>query len=184
MRFHLAGVSVPILGFAAASGTGKTTLLKSVIPALRAEGLRVGVIKHTHHDVEMDRPGKDSYDLRQAGASPVLLASHSRRVILWDRESPSDPRLLEEIAFLEPLGLDLVLVEGFRHEQFPKIEIHRALLGHPLLYPDDPSIIALVSDQQSLNTGGLPWLNLNQPTTVIRFIVDVFLLEARREIGL
>lgn len=165
----------PVLGFAAASGTGKTTLLRALIPRLRAKGLRVGLIKHTHHDLELDHPGKDSYELRKAGASPVLIASAHRRVIFFEHEMVREPVLAEELAMLDGCGLDLILVEGFRHECFPKIEIRRSGLNAPPLFPEDPSIIALAMDTPSLPGSRLPVLDLNDPDAVMCFILDVFL---------
>lgn len=175
---------VPLLGFAALSGTGKTTLLKQLIPLLGAEGLRVGIIKHAHHSFEVDTPGKDSFELRHAGASPVMLCSSRRRVIMTDHPVPSEPCLNEELRHLNQDGLDLLLVEGFKREAFPKLELHRPSLGHPLLYPGDSRIIGIASDHELLPAPPIPCLDLNQPLTVVDFILQRFLPEARRVLDL
>jgi molybdopterin-guanine dinucleotide biosynthesis protein MobB len=161
---------VPLIGFAAYSGTGKTTLLKQLIPLLRDAGLRLGVIKHAHHQVEVDHPGKDSYELRKAGAGRVLLASSKHWALMVDEQETHEPRLTELLARLDCSELDLVLVEGFRHLAFPKIELHRSALGKSFLYPDDPSIIAIASDSRIEEATELPQLDLNDPPAIADFI--------------
>lgn len=165
----------PLLGFAAFSGTGKTTLLKRVIPLLKDQGLRVGLIKHSHHAFEIDHPGKDSHVLRQAGASPVMLSSSRRRAVITEHPVPKEPALQDELAYFDTSGLDLVLVEGFRHERFPKIELHRPSLGRPLLFPGDDSIIALATDAAPACPPGIPVLDINDPEAIVRFILGGFL---------
>ena len=163
---------VPVLGFAAFSGTGKTTLLKSLLPLLKREGLRIGVVKHSHHRFEIDKPGKDSYELRKAGAAEMLIASGSGWALMADTEERGDPSLNAMLARMDQSALDLVLVEGFRHEHFPKIELHRAALGKPLLFPDDPWIIALATDGILPQPSKLPLLDINDVRAVTRFIVS------------
>lgn len=175
---------VPLLGFAAFSGTGKTTLLKQLIPLLKNEGLRIGLIKHAHHAFEVDTPGKDSFELRQAGASPVMLCSSRRRVIMTDHAVPRDPSLNEELLHLNQCELDLLLVEGFKREVFPKLELHRPSLGHPLLYPEDAQIVAIATDAKLVPAPTIPCLDLNQPQAVADFILQVFLPRARRVLDL
>lgn len=132
-----------IFGIAGYSGSGKTTLIERVVPRLRAQGLRVAVIKHTHHDFDVDRPGKDSWRFREAGADAVLLASDHRTALLIEhRDAPS--ALDELLAQLPPC--DLVLVEGYKREAIPKLEVHRDETTKPWLYPDDPNILAVASD--------------------------------------
>jgi molybdopterin-guanine dinucleotide biosynthesis protein MobB len=160
----------PVIGFAACSGTGKTTLLTRLLPVLSGHGLRVGMIKHSHHDFEIDRPGKDSDRLRKAGAQQLLIASPYRTVWIGENPQPREPRLDALLERIVPDSLDLVLVEGFRHVAFPKIELHRAATGKPLLYPHDASIIAVASDEP-LDTQ-LPCLDINQPDTIAEFILE------------
>jgi molybdopterin-guanine dinucleotide biosynthesis protein B len=163
---------IPVLGFAAASGTGKTTLLIELIPILKQEGLRIGLIKHSHHDFEIDQPGKDSFRLRKAGASSVMLVSRYRRAIITEFVPEREPRLDDQLKQLNQSELDLVLVEGFRTEQFPKIELHRPSLEKPLLYPNDPYIIAIATDAVLDVPDYLTQLELNRPETIAAFILN------------
>ncbi len=158
-----------ILGFAAFSGTGKTTLLVRLIPLLANRGIRTALIKHAHHDFDIDIPGKDSYELRKAGARQVLVASSQRRALITETAGMDDPDLGTLVDSLDHDSIDLVLVEGFRHMPFPKIELYRAGPGKPLLFPEDASIIAVAADH-SLNTGDLPFLDINDPEAIAAFI--------------
>ena len=162
--------SPPLLGFAAYSGTGKTTLLERLIPLLRTEGLRIGLIKQTHHDFEIDQPGKDSYRLRKAGAVQTLLASRHRWALIGENEEAREPSLEELVQRLDHSGLDLILVEGFKHEPFPKIELHRPELGRAPLHSDDDTIIAVACDQAIETVCGIPRLDLNDPEQIAQFI--------------
>ena len=161
-----------VLGFAAWSGTGKTTLLKQLIPALKARGLRLGVIKHAHHSFDIDTPGKDSYELRKAGADYMLIGSRTRWALMVERDSGTEPRFAELLAHLAGADLDLVLVEGFKQERFAKIEVHRPALQQPLLFPDDDSIIAIASDAALATEPGIPQLNLNRLPDIVEFVMD------------
>lgn len=163
----------PVLGFAAFSGTGKTTLLTQLIPQLKRHGLKVGLIKHAHHRFDLDQPGKDSYLLRQAGASPVMVVSSRRRAIIYEYPDQGEVRLADQLDFLVISDLDLILVEGFKREPIPKIELYRPALGKPLLYPSDPHIIALATDTPL--SCPLPVLDLNQPQAICQFILHDFL---------
>ena len=167
----------PILGFVAASGTGKTTLLTQLIPLLKQQGLKVGLIKHSHHDFEIDKPGKDSFRLRAAGASPVILISSYRSAVITEFEEPVEPRLAGQLSAFESLELDLILVEGFRAEAFPKIELHRAALNNPLFYPDDENIIAVASDTKLNLPVRMAKLDLNNPAMIAEFIRANFLVK-------
>lgn len=167
---------VPVLGFAAYSGAGKTTLLVKLLALFQARGLRVGVIKHAHHDFDVDHPGKDSYELRKAGAGRVLVASRRRWALMVENEPPAEPRLDDLLGRLDQSVLDLVLVEGFRHETFPKIELHRPSLGHPALYTDDASIIAVACDAPLPVATRLPVLDINRPEQIADFITGRFLV--------
>lgn len=160
-----------ILGFAATSGTGKTTLLKQLIPLLRKQGLRLGVIKHAHHSFDIDQPGKDSYELRQAGAERMLVGSRHRWALMVETPDAEEPRLQDLLVHMPDKELDLVLVEGFKHENFPKIELHRQTMGQNWLYPQDKSIIALATDTwENLPEPGIVALDINQPMAIAEFI--------------
>ena len=163
-----------ILGFAAYSGTGKTTLLTQLIPILKERGLRIGVIKHSHHDFEIDYPGKDSHSLRTAGASPVMIVSPYRRALITEFSPQAEIELKDQLAAFPKNDLDLILVEGFRHEPFAKIELHRPSLGKALLYPTDNSIIAIATDQPLLTPNTIARLDLNDPITIADFIFHRF----------
>lgn len=165
-------VQAPIMGFAAHSGTGKTTLLTQIIPQLKQQGLRVGLIKHSHHHFDIDIPGKDSYRLTAAGAATVLLTSPYRRALLTSHATPQEPRLEDELAHLDHYQLDLILVEGFRGARFPKIELHRSALNRPFIYPEDPNIIAVASDNPLTLPSHLASLDINKPLQVTRFILN------------
>ena len=162
----------PILGFCAYSGTGKTTLLSQLIPILRNRGIQVGVIKHAHHNFEMDREGKDSFRFRQAGATEVMLASSRRWVLLHENSEEADPDPGELLQRMNLDHLDLVLVEGFKHHMLPKIEIHRPSLGRDMMHPDLPGIIALASDETPSDNLDIPWLDLNHPEKIAEFIIE------------
>ncbi len=160
-----------LLGFAAFSGTGKTELLSRLIPILTDQGSRVGMIKHAHHAFDVDQPGKDSYRLRKAGAREMLISSGRRWALMHelgeDEEEMSLARLLPK---LDAESLDLILVEGFKREAFPKIELCRPDLGHPYLYPNDPDIIALATDAPAPPKLALPHLDLNDAVAIAAFI--------------
>lgn len=164
---------VPLLGFTAHSGTGKTTLLTQLIPLLKNQGLRVGLIKHSHHDFEIDHPGKDSFRLRAAGATPVMLVSPYRRFMVTELTSLEEPPLNEQLQFFDQSELDLILIEGFKNETIPKIELHRHSLNQPLLYPDDRHIIAIASDSPLNVPEYLTQLDLNNPELIADFIVSL-----------
>ncbi|UKA02769.1 molybdopterin-guanine dinucleotide biosynthesis protein B [Photobacterium damselae] len=162
----------PIIGFAGYSGSGKTTLLEQVIPLLKQK-LRVGLLKHSHHDIDPDKPGKDSYRLRHAGCSQTLLATKARNILYFEypEQEQKDPVLAECLQQLDHSKLDIVLIEGFREETFPKIEIHRPNYGKPLLYPNDPNIIAFATDDETGLEKELPRLDINNPSEVASFIL-------------
>lgn len=166
---------VPVLGIAAFSGTGKTTLLVQLIPILKRRGLRIGLIKHSHHHFDIDHPGKDSFRLRAAGANPVMLSSKYRRAVITDHENPAEPALSEQLKHLDQTDLDLVLVEGFKREKFPKIELHRASLGKPLLFPKDDSVIAIATDSKLAVEPHIPVLDINRADEIAEFILDHYL---------
>lgn len=177
---------LPVLGFSAFSGSGKTTLLKKMLPILVSRGVRCAVVKHAHHSFEVDQPGKDSFELRKAGAAPMLVASSHRMAMMLDfpegDESPAqDPDLQEMIDFLPLHRLDCVLVEGFKAIPFPKIEIHRPATGKPVIAVDDANIIAIATNdgaklKENLADQGeavksLPLLDLNNPEAIADFVI-------------
>ncbi len=159
----------PVLGFSAYSGTGKTSLLVKLLPLMKLQGLRIAMIKHAHHDFDLDKPGKDSFELRKAGAGQVLVSSAIRSALITEYEIQVEPELNDLINRLDLNNTDLILVEGYRHLPFPKIELHRPTIGKPLIYPDDDSVVAVASDEK-INTDGLPLLNLNVAEEVAGFI--------------
>ncbi len=166
--------SLPLLGFCAFSGTGKTTLLKQLLPILKAHGLHTGVIKHAHHQFDVDHEHKDSHELRKAGTTQMLIASRRRMAVITEFDSGhNEPSLEEILQALDPELLDLVLVEGFKHEQFPKIELHRPSMGRTLLCATDPSIIAVATDAPLFPSPiHLPVLDLNDINGIADFILN------------
>jgi len=164
---------IAVIGFVAPSGTGKTTLIQRLVPLLRQRGRRLGYLKHTHHLIEVDKPGKDSYQIREAGASQVLLASGERWVLQSDTPGQGgDPDLVEMLARFDPKWVDLILVEGFKSSVYPKLEVHRAALSKPFLYPDDPDIRGLITDESPPGSGSPPLLPLDDPVAVADFILS------------
>ncbi|MFB9887263.1 molybdopterin-guanine dinucleotide biosynthesis protein B [Balneatrix alpica] len=161
-----------VLIFAAHSGTGKTTLLSQVIPYLVQAGVRVGVVKHSHHDLDLDQPGKDSQRLRAAGSVQTVLATPWRSFVFKEKGSRSEPDLASELALLQWDELDMVLVEGFRHAPWPKLELYRRELGHPFLFEQDKQVRALVWNGGDWPDGPapLPLLDINDPAAVARWI--------------
>lgn len=162
-----------VLGIAGYSGSGKTTLLKRLLPALRKAGLRVAVLKHAHHEFDIDYPGKDSYELRHAGACRLLVASSQRSALIEERgPDAGDPPLDRLLAQLDAPDIDLILVEGFRHEHFPKLEVHRPSLGRALLCADDEAVIAVASDEALALPRKLPRYALDDTPALIDFILE------------
>ncbi|MCH7374527.1 bifunctional molybdopterin-guanine dinucleotide biosynthesis adaptor protein MobB/molybdopterin molybdotransferase MoeA [Aeromonas sp. MR19] len=169
--------TLPLLGFAAWSGTGKTTLLEQLIPILVSRGLRLGVLKHAHHDFDIDQPGKDSHRLRKAGANQMMVASRRRHARIMETDL-AEADFHQLLASFDQTSLDLLLVEGFKHEHFPKIELHRAALGKPLLFPEDGDIIALASDQPQETA--LPRLDINDLDAIADFVC-AYLTQSRQQ---
>jgi molybdopterin-guanine dinucleotide biosynthesis adapter protein len=151
-----------VIGLAGWSGAGKTTLLTRVIPHWLERGLRVSVVKHAHHDFDVDVPGKDSWLHRQSGASEVLVSSDRRWALMHELRGAGEPRLAELLAKLSQV--DLVVVEGFKREPHRKIEVHRAANGKPLLFPDDPEIVGIATDTAVATT--LPTAHLDDVAAV------------------
>ncbi|HCG7077870.1 TPA: bifunctional molybdopterin-guanine dinucleotide biosynthesis adaptor protein MobB/molybdopterin molybdotransferase MoeA [Vibrio parahaemolyticus] len=163
-------LNIPILGFAAYSGTGKTTLLEALLPKLTEAGLRIGMLKHAHHNFDVDKPGKDSYRLRKAGASQMLIASRNRYALMT--ETPEAEAGFEYLLTrFDEDKLDVVLVEGCKNIAFPKIELHREEVGKPWLYPHDDNIIAIASDTAELDSE-LPQMNINDLDAIAQFVLQ------------
>lgn len=160
-----------VIGLAGWSGAGKTTLLSKVIPHLIVRGLRVSTLKHAHHSFDLDHPGKDSHTHRMAGATEVLIGSANRWALMHELRGDAEPRLHELLQKLSPV--DLVIVEGYKRECHPKLEVHRAAVGKPLLHPDDPFIFAVASDT-ALPQAHVPVVGLNDVVA----ITDLMLQQA------
>ncbi|PVZ81144.1 molybdopterin-guanine dinucleotide biosynthesis protein B [Serratia sp. S1B] len=160
----------PLLAIAAYSGTGKTTLLKQLIPLLGQQQIRVGLIKHTHHDMDVDIPGKDSYELRKAGATQTLVASDRRWALMTEMPEGQSLDLNYLASRFDSNKVDLILVEGFKHEQLSKIILYREAVGKPLSGMLDKHVIAVASD---IKIEGIePWLDINQPAMIALFITQ------------
>jgi molybdopterin-guanine dinucleotide biosynthesis protein B len=160
-----------IIGLAGWSGSGKTTLVTKVLPRLIARGQRVSTLKHAHHGFDLDQPGKDSFMHRTAGATEVVISSAKRFAVLHELRDEPEWDLPELLLKLSPV--DLVLVEGFKRDAFPKLEIHRKANGKPLLHPDDPHIVAIAADV-ALPHASVPVIDLDD----IERIADVLLKHA------
>lgn len=164
--------ATPVFGFAGWSGSGKTTLIEQLIPVFSGRGLKIALIKHAHHDFDIDHEGKDSWRHRKAGASQVLVSSAQRWALIHDLHGAPEPELKAHIARLAPC--DLILVEGFKREPIPKLEIHRPSLGKPLLALDDPHIVAVASDERL--DCPVPRVDLNKPALIADYILDILAL--------
>ncbi|MBL8485429.1 MAG: molybdopterin-guanine dinucleotide biosynthesis protein B [Rhodocyclaceae bacterium] len=162
-------------GIAGYSGAGKTTLLERLIPQFTGWGLSVSLIKHAHAGFDIDRPGKDSWRLREAGCTELLLASDKRWVLMHELRGRPEPSLEQQLEVLGPC--DLVLVEGFKSSALPKLEVHRPALGKPLLYPENPHVIALATDVPL--EAPLPRFDLQDVAAIATWIVDYLGLEKR-----
>jgi molybdopterin-guanine dinucleotide biosynthesis adapter protein len=164
-------MSMRVIGLAGWSGSGKTTLITKVIPVLVRRGLKIATIKHAHHGFDIDRPGKDSWLHREAGASEVLVASDRRWALVHELRDDPEPALAVLLAKLAPA--DLVIIEGFKHHLHPKLEVFRASVGKPLLHPQDDCIVAIASDGP-VPQSPLPVLRLDD----IEGIASMLLAEA------
>ncbi len=156
-----------VLGFAGWSGSGKTTLIEQLIPRFVAQGLTVSLVKHAHHEFDLDQPGKDSFRHREAGCREVLVTSAVRWALQHELRGQAELTLEEALQRLSPC--DLALVEGFKAAPVPKLEVYRASGGKPLLHPHDPKIVAVATDGPLATT--VPVLPLGEPDTVATFIL-------------
>lgn len=159
-----------VLGVVGWSGSGKTTLLEYLVRQLAADGLRINIVKHSHHDIVLEPPHKDSARLRMAGAAEVMIASPFRVAVMRELRGAAEPSLAGQLARLSPA--DLTLVEGYKWESIPKLEVHRPALGQPPLFPNDKYIVAVASD--AARPDGLDqavaWLDLNAPADVLAWL--------------
>jgi molybdopterin-guanine dinucleotide biosynthesis protein B len=158
-----------IIGLVGWSGSGKTTLLTELLPLLRSAGLSVSTVKHTHHGFDMDRPGKDSYRHREAGAQEVMVSGGKRWALLHEVTGP-EPTLPDLLARMTPV--DIVLVEGFKSHPFPKLEVHRPALGKPPIWPEQPDIVAVAADAPIECDRTL--LPLNEPRRIAAWMLGAF----------
>jgi len=159
-----------VIGLAGWSGAGKTTLLARLIPALNARGIAVSTVKHAHHAFDIDTPGKDSHTHRMAGARQVMVASANRWALMSELRGAPEPVLAELLARMDPV--ELVIVEGFKRDHHPKVEVHRAANGKPWLHPDDPAIRAVAADVPP--PGALPYAALAE----VERVADLLLAHA------
>ncbi|WP_299731362.1 molybdopterin-guanine dinucleotide biosynthesis protein B [uncultured Endozoicomonas sp.] len=165
-------LTIPVLGIAAHSGTGKTTLIEQLIPILMNSGFRIGMVKASHHTIEPDPPGKDSFRLRQAGAHQLVLSTPGRSICYTEYAQGHERCLEEQLNLLDHDALNLIIVEGFREAPIPKIELHRSDYDKPYLFPSDPNIIAIAWD---INDGitlpsTITELDINNPANIAAFI--------------
>jgi molybdopterin-guanine dinucleotide biosynthesis protein B len=150
------------------SGSGKTTLIEKVIPCLVLEGLRVSLIKHAHHEFDIDMPGKDSHRHRMAGATEVIVSSSNRWALMHELRGAAEPTLEEQLAHFSPC--DVVIVEGWKFHAIPKIEVHRKLSEKPLLFPEDKNVVAIATDEKLATD--LPQFGLEDAEAVAAFIIE------------
>ena len=160
-----------LIGFAAYSGTGKTTLIKLIVKILNKSNFRVSVIKHAHHDFDVDKAGKDSYEIRKSGAENMLISSAKRWALMHENTNNSELKLSDLINVLDTLDSDIILVEGFKAEKFPKIELYRKEIGKGFLYTNDESIVAVASDSKIDIDKNIKVLNINNPQEIVDYIL-------------
>lgn len=158
-----------VFGLAGWSGAGKTTLMVELVRRIAESGLKVSTIKHAHHSFDIDRPGKDSFRHREAGATEVMVATSARWALMHEMRKAPEWDLEDLLAHMEPV--DLLLIEGFKAHAHDKVEVHRPSLGKPMLWPDDPHIVAVASDVP-LDALPVPRLDLSDPAAIVHFILN------------
>ncbi len=161
-----------MFGFAGYSGAGKTTLIEQLIPRFVARGLKVSMIKHTHHNFDLDQSGKDSFRHREAGATEVMLVCDRRWVLMHELRGQPEPTFAQQIANLSPC--DLLLVEGYKETPIPKLEVHRPANGKPFIWPENASVLAVATPAAAdlPRDCPLPWLDLNDHDAIAAFILE------------
>jgi len=169
--------SKPVIGFSAYSGSGKTTLLEKLIPIFSTRNLRMAVIKHAHHSFEIDHENKDSYKIRKAGASQILISSQKRWAMIHEHKDVDDELTLQQaLDQIQIDKIDFVIVEGFKSSPIKKIEVHRPSVGKPLISETDKYVVAIATDDPSKIESALPLLDLNDPEMIANYIQQ-YLLE-------
>lgn len=158
-----------VFGITGYSGVGKTTLVEKLIPLVKARGLTVSLVKHTHHGFDVDKPGKDSYRMREAGAEEVLLANDERWALMHELRGAKEPTLEDQLSRMAQV--DIVLVEGYRRAPMPKIEVWRSECAKPVRYPDDDTIIGMAVDGDAPPGCTLTIMQLARPDTIVEFIL-------------
>ena len=164
---------IQTFGFAGYSGSGKTTLIEKLIPRFTGRGLKVSLLKHAHHTFDVDRPGKDSHRHRVAGATEIMVTSSRRWALMHELRGEPEPSFEEQVRHFSPC--DLLLVEGFKFQPIPKLEVYRAGNESQLLHPNDPNIVAVATDAR-LETS-LPRLDLNDDAAIADFILGYLKLK-------
>jgi molybdopterin-guanine dinucleotide biosynthesis adapter protein len=162
------GFMMKIFGIAGWSGSGKTNLMIRLLPELIGMGLRVSTMKHAHHAFDVDQPGKDSYNHREAGASEVMITSANRWALMHENRGAAEPSIDELVRHMTPV--DLLLIEGFKWSPHPKLEVFRRATGKPLLALEDAHVVAVASDEPVPEVS-IPLLDLNRADLVARFVV-------------
>ena len=163
--------SKKIIGFAAFSGTGKTTLIKKIVSILSKKKYTVSVIKHAHHNFDLDQPGKDSYEIRKSGAENILISSEKRWALIHENKNNQELNLENLLDILENIDSDIILVEGFKKENFPKIELYRKEIGKDLLFYNDKNIVAFATDADINIEGNIEKLDINNPQQIVDYII-------------
>ena len=158
-----------VFGLAGWSGSGKTTLLVKLIPEFVERGLKVSTLKHAHHNFDIDKPGKDSFEHRQAGASEVMISASNRWALMHENKDDMEPDLDQLLTRMSPV--DLLLVEGFKSHSYPKMEVYRSIVGKPLLQENDTGIVAVATDEELLNLT-VPSFNLSDISLIADFILS------------
>ncbi len=175
---QILGKLPPLFGLAGWSGSGKTTLSTKLIRNFTKIGINVGTLKHAHHKFDIDKPGKDSYNLRKAGAKPVIISSKERFALIQENNQNEEKSLFKmlEMFSKEPINkCDIIVVEGYKNENIPKLEVHRSIINKPLLFKNDKNIFAIASDNEKVTT--IPSLDLNNINSITNFLIHKYSLQ-------